>query len=143
MRGQMLVTVVGNIVDDPELRFTPTSRAVCKFRVVTNPRYQDGTGHWKDGESSFVSVIAWGTLAENIAGSLKKGDRVMTYGVFGQRQYEVEGQKRSTWEMTAEAVGPDLLWASAKVSKMQRASQGAAPAGGSSEDLWATAGPGN
>jgi single-strand DNA-binding protein len=137
MRNDTPITIIGNLVDDPELRFTPGGDAVAKFTVAHNPRVKDrATGEYKDGEPSFHNCTAWRGLAENIAESLKKGTRVVVAGSIRQRQWKTtEGESRWSWEVTAEAVGPDLTWAQATVRKMARSSNNDVPP----DDDWATA----
>lgn len=132
------ITVIGNLTADPELRFTPSGAAVAKFTVCVNKRVKDANGAWKDGEPSFYSVSAWRGLAENVAETLTRGMRVVVVGEISQRHWEdtKTGEKRSAFEVTADAVGPDLTWATAKVSKVSK-SQG--QGGGPADDPWATA----
>jgi single-strand DNA-binding protein len=114
------VTIVGNLTEDPEVSFTPNGAAVCNFRVAVTPRVRDGDG-WKDGDTSFYQVVAWRTLAENLAESLTKGARVLVYGTLRQRSWETpEGERRSVVEVQAEEVGASLKWATAKVQRTRR-----------------------
>jgi len=116
------VTIVGNLTDDPELRYTPNGAAVAKFRVAVSPRFKDENGQWKDGDTSYFSVSAWRALAENAAESLTRGTRVVVTGRLKQRSWESqEGEKRSAIEIEADDVGPSLKWATAKVEKTPRA----------------------
>jgi len=112
-------TIVGNLVDDPELRFTQNGTAVANFRVAVTQRIQqDGT--WRDGETSFFKVTAWRDQGEHLADSLAKGDRVMVTGRLRQRSWETpEGEKRSVTEIEADEVGASLKWATAKVERAQ------------------------
>jgi single-strand DNA-binding protein len=120
MQGDVIVTVVGNITADPELRFTQSGAAVANFTVVKNNRTKQGD-QWVDGEPDFYRVNVWRTLAENVSESLRKGDRVIVSGKLQSRSYETrEGEKRTSWEITADAVGPDLRWATAQVRKADR-----------------------
>jgi single-strand DNA-binding protein len=147
--GDTTITMIGNLVDDPELRFTPSGAAVAKFRVASTPRYLDKTtNEWKDGESLFLQCQIWRQAAENVAESLTKGMRVILSGRLKQRSYETkEGEKRTVFEVEVDEVGPSLRNATAKVTRAQRAggtSGGfAAPAaaGGESinDDPWAAA----
>jgi single-strand DNA-binding protein len=149
--GDTVITLVGNLVDDPELRFTPSGAAVAKFRIASTPRFLDKqTNEWKDGESLFLSCNVWRQAAENVAESLQRGMRVIVQGRLKQRSYETkEGEKRTVIEMEVDEVGPSLRYASAKVTKTQRGNGGGGfggQHGGSSggqqqEDPWAT-GPG-
>jgi len=124
--GDTVITLVGNLVDDPELRFTPSGAAVAKFRMASTPRYLDKTtNEWKDGESLFLSVNVWRQAAENVAESLQRGMRVIAQGRLKQRSYETkEGEKRTVYEVEADEVGPSLRSASAKVTKTQRGGGG-------------------
>ncbi len=144
--GDTTITMIGNLVDDPELRFTPSGAAVAKFRVASTPRYLDKqTNEWKDGESLFLQCQIWRQAAENVAETLTKGMRVILSGRLKQRSYETkEGEKRTVFEVEVDEVGPSLRNATAKVTKIQR--QGAntggfsAPAVGSlNDDPWAAA----
>ena len=145
--GDTTITMIGNLVDDPELRFTPSGAAVAKFRVASTPRYLDKqTNEWKDGESLFLQCQIWRQAAENVAESLTKGMRVILSGRLKQRSYETkEGEKRTVFEVEVDEVGPSLRNATAKVTKTQRAggtSGGfSAPAASDSftEDPWAAA----
>ena len=123
------VTLVGNLTDDPELRFTPGGAAVANFRLAVTPRVKDGDG-WRDGEPSFFPVTVWRQLAENVAESLSKGDRVMVAGQLRQRTCETpERDKRSTVEVQADEVGPSLRWATARPEKSRTATKASAGAG--------------
>jgi single-strand DNA-binding protein len=145
--GDTTITMIGNLVDDPELRFTPSGAAVAKFRVASTPRYLDKqTNEWKDGESLFLQCQIWRQAAENVAESLTKGMRVILSGRLKQRSYETkEGEKRTVFEVEVDEVGPSLRNATAKVTKAQRSAGGnggfAAPAAADSfnEDPWAAA----
>ncbi|MEU6310360.1 single-stranded DNA-binding protein [Streptomyces sp. NPDC047014] len=119
MAGETVITVVGNLVDDPELRFTPSGAAVAKFRVASTPRTFDRqTNEWKDGESLFLTCSVWRQAAENVAESLQRGMRVIVQGRLKQRSYEDrEGVKRTVYELDVEEVGPSLKNATAKVAK--------------------------
>ena len=122
--GDTAITIAGNLVDDPELRYTPTGQAVARFRVASTPRYMDRqTNEWKDGESLFLSCNVWRQAAENVAESLQRGMRVIVQGRLKQRSYETkEGEKRTVYEVEVDEVGPSLRNASAKVTKTQRSS---------------------
>jgi single-strand DNA-binding protein len=127
MAGETVITVVGNLVDDPELRFTPSGAAVAKFRVASTPRTFDRqTNEWKDGESLFLTCSVWRQAAENVAESLQRGMRVVVQGRLKQRSYEDrEGVKRTVYELDVEEVGPSLRNATAKVTKTSgRSGQG-------------------
>ncbi|MFC4328630.1 single-stranded DNA-binding protein [Streptomyces andamanensis] len=119
MAGETVITVVGNLVDDPELRFTPSGAAVAKFRVASTPRTFDRqTNEWKDGESLFLTCSVWRQAAENVAESLQRGMRVIVQGRLKQRSYEDrEGVKRTVYELDVEEVGASLRNATAKVTK--------------------------
>ena len=142
--GDTTITMIGNLVDDPELRFTPSGAAVAKFRVASTPRYLDkATNEWKDGESLFLQCQIWRQAAENVAESLTKGMRVILTGRLKQRSYETkEGEKRTVFEVEVDEVGPSLRNATAKVTRTQRAGgSAAAPASTDSfnDDPWAAA----
>ena len=145
--GDTTITMIGNLVDDPELRFTPSGAAVAKFRVASTPRYLDKqTNEWKDGESLFLQCQIWRQAAENVAESLTKGMRVILSGRLKQRSYETkEGEKRTVFEVEVDEVGPSLRNATAKVTKAQRSAganggYSAPPAADSfNEDPWAAA----
>lgn len=142
--GDVTITVVGNLVADPELRFTPSGAAVANFRIASTPRVLDkATNEWKDGESLFLSCNVWRQYAENVAESLQKGMRVIVTGRLKQRSYETrEGEKRTVFELDVEDVGPALRNATAKVNRVQR--DGGGFGGGSStsaaasDDPWAS-----
>ena len=120
--GDTPITVVGNLVADPELRFTPSGQPVATFRVASTPRMRDNaTGEWKDGDSLFLSCNVWRQAAENVAESLQRGMRVIVTGRLRQRNYETkEGEKRTVYEVEVDDVGPSLKNASAKVNKASR-----------------------
>ncbi|HET6635417.1 MAG TPA: single-stranded DNA-binding protein [Streptomyces sp.] len=161
MAGETVITVVGNLVDDPELRFTPSGAAVAKFRVASTPRTFDRqTNEWKDGESLFLTCSVWRQAAENVAESLIKGTRVVVQGRLKQRSYEDrEGIKRTVYELDVDEVGASLRNATAKITKTSgRGAQGGGgnwgggPAGGGrpggqqgggapANDPWATGAP--
>ncbi|MFD3485232.1 MULTISPECIES: single-stranded DNA-binding protein [unclassified Streptomyces] len=133
MAGETVITVVGNLVDDPELRFTPSGAAVAKFRVASTPRIFDRqTNEWKDGEGLFLTCSVWRQAAENVAESLQRGMRVVVQGRLKQRSYEDrEGVKRTVYELDVEEVGPSLKTATAKVTKTTgRGAQGGYGGGG-------------
>jgi single-strand DNA-binding protein len=119
MAGETVITVVGNLVDDPELRFTPSGAAVAKFRVASTPRTFDRqTNEWKDGESLFLTCSVWRQAAENVAESLQRGMRVIVQGRLKQRSYETaQGEKRTVYELDVDEVGASLRSATAKVTK--------------------------
>jgi single-strand DNA-binding protein len=146
MAGETVITVVGNLVDDPELRFTPAGVAVAKFRVASTPRTFDRQANeWKDGESLFLTCSVWRQAAENAAESLARGTRVIVQGRLKQRSYEDrEGVKRTVYELDVDEVGVSLARATAKVTK-NPAGGGQRQAGASNDagDPWASAKPGN
>lgn len=146
MAGDTVITIVGNLVDDPELRFTPSGAAVAKFRVASTPRYMDRqTNEWKDGDSLFLTCNVWRQAAEHVAESLQRGMRVIVQGRLRQRSYETkEGEKRTVFEIEVDEVGPSLRNATAKVNKTTRSSGGGFggnASGGAAEDPWASAAP--
>ncbi len=144
--GDIIVTMVGNLTNDPELRFTPSGAAVASFTVASTPRVLDkATNEWKDGEAVFMRCSVWRQYAENVAESLTKGARVIVTGRLKQRSYETrEGEKRTVVEMEVDEVGPALKYATAKVNKVQRGGGGfgdSSSGGGaaaSSDDPWAS-----
>jgi single-strand DNA-binding protein len=162
--GDTVITLVGNLVDDPELRFTPSGAAVAKFRVASTPRFLDKqTNEWKDGESLFLTCNVWRQAAENVAESLQRGMRVIVQGRLKQRSYETkEGEKRTVFEVEVDEVGPSLRNATAKITKAQRSggggggfggggggyggggagTGGGGGYGGQADDPWATPAPG-
>ena len=148
--GDIAVTVVGNLTNDPELRFTPSGAAVASFTVASSSRYLDkATNEWKDGEPVYMRCSVWRQYAENVAESLTKGTRVIVSGRLKQRSYETrEGEKRTVMELEVDDVGPALRYATAKVNRVQRQGGdfgGGAPAGGGAapaDDPWATGGGG-
>ena len=156
-QGDINLTIVGNITNDPELRFTPSGAAVASFTVASNSRYLDKTtNEWKDGEPVFMRCSVWRQYAENVAESLTRGTRVIVTGRLKQRSYETrEGEKRTVLEMEVDDVGPALRTATAKVTKVARsgggfdgsgASQGGGFGGGSSsgtDDPWASSSGGS
>ncbi len=127
--GDTPITVVGNLVADPELRFTSTGQPVATFRIASTPRVMDRqSNEWKDGDSLFLSCNVWRQAAENVAESLQRGMRVIVTGRLKQRNYETrEGEKRTVYEVEVDDVGPSLRNASAKVN---RASRGSGEGGG-------------
>jgi len=152
MAGDTVLTVIGNITGDPELRFTPSGAAVANFTVASTPRAFDRqSNEWKDGETLFMRCSVWRDAAENVAESLQRGTRVIVSGRLKSRSYETkEGEKRTVIEMEVDEVGPSLRYASAKVTKTQRGSGGGGFGGGGgggfggsqaggAEDPWATA----
>ncbi|MFD9319310.1 single-stranded DNA-binding protein [Streptomyces sp. NPDC060053] len=142
MAGETVITVVGNLVDDPELRFTPAGAAVAKFRIASTPRiYDKQTSEWKDGDALFLTCSVWRQAAENVAESLAKGVRVIVQGRLKQRSYEDgQGVKRTVYELDVDEVGPTLARATAKVTKNQAGGgQRQAPA----DDPWNNAKPAN
>ena len=154
MAGDTVITVIGNLTGDPELRFTPSGAAVANFTVASTPRTFDRqTNEWKDGETLFLRCSIWREAAENVAESLTKGMRVIVQGRLVQRSYETrEGEKRTVVELQVDEVGPSLRYASAKVTRAQRSGGGGfgggggggggGAAGGFDNDPWATPAPG-
>ena len=130
MASMSQTVIVGNLTDDPELRYTPNGAAVVKFRVAVNRRYKDQAGEWKDGETSYFTVNAWRALAENVAESLTRGANVIVVGRLQQRSWETQdGEKRTVIEIEADEIGPSLRWATAKVEKQSRSGVGEWSAG--------------
>ncbi|MDF1604423.1 single-stranded DNA-binding protein [Nocardioides sp. YIM 152315] len=152
MAGETVITVVGNLVDDPELRFTPSGAAVANFRIASTPRIFDRqTNEWKDGDALFLSCSVWRQAAENVAESLQRGMRVIVQGRLKQRSYETrEGEKRTVVELDVDEVGPSLTFATAKVTRASRGGGGGGYSGGGQQsrpqsgggnDPWATPAP--
>src|SRR2546423_2432337 len=143
MAGETQVTVVGNLAGDPDMRFLPNGAAMCKFPIASTPRVMDrASGQWKDGEALFLNCTAWRELAEHVAESLNKGDRVVVVGRLRQSRWEDKetGAKRSMIQLDVDEVGPSLRWATAQVRKMtrSRAWDGFIPAD-APDDAWASA----
>ncbi|MER7068892.1 single-stranded DNA-binding protein [Streptomyces albidoflavus] len=142
MSGETVITVVGNLVDEPELRWTANGAAVAKFRIASTPRTFDRqTNEWKDGESLFLTCSVWRQAAENVAESLQRGMRVIVQGRLKQRSYEDnQGVKRTVYELDVEEVGPSLRSATARVEKASRGAggqgQGQQRGGGSRSGGW-------
>jgi single-strand DNA-binding protein len=151
MAGDTQITVVGNLTGDPELRFIQSGAAVVNFTVASTPRTFDRqSNEWKDGETLFMRCSLWREAAENVAETLTKGTRVIVTGRLVSRSWEANGEKRTVTEMQVDEVGPSLRYATAKVTRTQRAGgQGgggfsggggsSSPAGGSDNDPWASA----
>lgn len=134
MYGNVEIAFAGNLTDDPELRFTPSGAAVARFSVAVNRRVRNAAGEWMDADPSFYQVTAWRQLAENVAESLRRGARVVVTGTLNQRHWETDaGEKRHTWQVTAEDVGASMAWATVAVRKTVRGGA-VAP-----DDPWATA----
>jgi single-strand DNA-binding protein len=155
MAGETLITVVGNLTDDPELRFTPSGAAVANFTVASTPRnFDKNSNEWVDGEAMFLRCSIWRQAAENVAESLQRGMRVVVHGRLKARSYETrEGEKRTVFEIDVEEIGPSLKFATAKVNRTSRqgggggysgggAQQGGAQGGAApADDPWATPAP--
>ncbi|QKE83220.1 single-stranded DNA-binding protein [Arthrobacter sp. NEB 688] len=150
MAGDTVITIIGNLTADPELRFTPSGAAVANFTVASTPRAFDRqSNEWKDGETLFMRCSIWRDAAENVAESLHRGTRVVVTGRLKSRSYDTkEGEKRTVMELEVDEVGPSLRYASAKVTKAERGSggggfggqQGGGGFGGQQNDPWATGG---
>jgi single-strand DNA-binding protein len=149
MAGETVITVVGNLTADPELRFTPSGAAVANFTVASTPRTFDRqSGEWKDGEALFLRCNIWRQAAENVAETLTRGMRVVVQGRLRQRSFETkEGEKRTVVELEVDEVGPSLRYATAKVNKVSRSGGsggfGGSGGGGSApaDDPWGSAPP--
>lgn len=126
MAGETLITVVGNLTSDPELRFTPSGSAVANFTIASTPRTFDrNSNEWKDGETLFLRASVWREAAENVAETLTKGMAVIAQGRLKSRSYETkEGEKRTVIELEVDEIGPSLKWANAKVNRTQRSGSG-------------------
>ncbi|HET9657124.1 MAG TPA: single-stranded DNA-binding protein [Kineosporiaceae bacterium] len=132
MAGETVITIIGNLTNDPELRFTPSGAAVANFTVASTPRTFDRQANeWKDGETLFMRCSVWREAAENVAESLQRGTRVLVSGRLRSRSYETkEGEKRTVIEMEVDEVGPSLRYATAKVAKTSRGGGGGFGGGG-------------
>ena len=144
MAGETIITVVGNLTADPELRYTQNGLAVANFTIASTPRTFDRQANeWKDGEALFLRASCWREFAEHVAGSLTKGSRVIASGRLKQRSYETkEGEKRTSFELEIDEIGPSLRYATASLTRAQSSGPrgGGAPAGGSDEP-WAPSAP--
>lgn len=132
MAGETTITLIGNLTNDPELRFTPSGSAVANFTIASTPRTFNRTSNeWEDGETLFLRSSVWREAAENVAETLTKGMRVIASGRLKQRSYETkEGEKRTVIEFEIDEIGPSLRYANAKVNRTQRAGQGGGQGGG-------------
>jgi single-strand DNA-binding protein len=132
MAGETTITVVGNLTNDPELRFTPSGSAVANFTIASTPKTFDrNSNEWKDGETLFLRAAAWKEAAENVAESLTKGMRVIVSGRLKSRSYETkEGEKRTVMELEVDEIGPSLRFANAKVNRTQRSGNSGGGFGG-------------
>ncbi|MDF2993456.1 MAG: single-stranded DNA-binding protein [Microbacterium sp.] len=149
MAGETIITVVGNLTSDPELRYTQNGLAVANFTIASTPRTFDRQANeWKDGEALFLRASCWREFAEHVAGSLTKGSRVIAQGRLKQRSYETkEGEKRTSMELEIDEIGPSLRYATAQVTRAQ-SNRGVGGGGGSygggggqSDDAWAPSAP--
>lgn len=138
MAGETIITVVGNLTADPELRYTQNGLAVANFTIASTPRTFDRAANdWKDGEALFLRASVWREFAEHVAGSLTKGSRVVATGRLKQRSYETkEGEKRTSFEIEIDEIGPSLRYATAQVT---RAASSGSRGGQSSEETWGAA----
>jgi len=143
MAGDTVITVVGNLTADPELRFTPSGAAVASFTIASTPRsFDKNTNEWKDGEALFLRCSLWRQAAENAAESLTRGMRVIAQGRLQQRSYETrEGEKRTVIELQVDEIGPSLKYASAKVNRTQRGSTTGGGFGSSGSDSGGASAP--
>ena len=142
MAGDTIITVVGNLTSDPELRYTKNGLAVANFTIASTPRSFDrASGEWKDGEALFLRASVWREFAEHVAGSLTKGSRVIAQGRLKQRSYETkEGEKRTTIELEIDEIGPSLRYATASVTRAQSSRGVGGPSAGA-EEPWAASAP--
>ena len=163
MAGDTIMTIVGNLTADPEIRYTPSGAAVASFTIASTPRtFNRQTSQWEDGETLFMRCTVWRDAAENVAESLTKGTRVIAQGRLVQRSFTTrEGDQRTSIEMQVDEIGPSLRYARAQVARQARGSGGQggfqgggqqggfgggqqggynAPAGGAADDPWATSG---
>ena len=147
MAGETIITVVGNLTADPELRYTQSGLAVANFTIASTPRTFDRQANeWKDGEALFLRASCWREFAEHVAGSLTKGSRVIATGRLKQRSYDDrDGNKRTAIELEVDEIGPSLRYATAQVTRAasSRDSSGGAPRGGGqvTEEPWAASAP--
>ncbi|MBT2497751.1 single-stranded DNA-binding protein [Agromyces sp. ISL-38] len=147
MAGETIITVVGNLTADPELRYTQNGLAVANFTIASTPRTFDRQANeWKDGEALFLRASVWREFAEHVAGSLTKGSRVIASGRLKQRSYETkEGEKRTTMELEVDEIGPSLRYATASVTRAASSNRGGAAGsfggGGGSDEPWAPSAP--
>ena len=148
MAGETVITVVGNLTSDPELRYTQNGLAVANFTIASTPRTLDrGSNEWKDGEALFLRASVWREFAEHVAGSLTKGSRVIVQGRLKQRSYETkEGEKRTSIELEVDEIGPSLRYATAQVTRTSSSREGGGGGGGNAgnapeSDPWSSAGP--
>ncbi len=142
--GDTNITLIGNLTDDPELRYTPNGAAVANFTVASTPRFMDkATNEWKDGDTLFLRCSLWKQAAENAAESLTRGTRVILSGRLKQRSYETkEGEKRTVYEVEVDEIGPSLRNATAKVNKTTRSGAGGGFGGGApADDPWGAPAP--
>ena len=145
MAGETIITVVGNLTADPELRYTQTGLAVANFTIASTPRTFDRAANdWKDGEALFLRASCWREFAEHVAGSLTKGSRVVATGRLKQRSYETkEGEKRTSIELEVDEIGPSLRYATAQVTRAASGggSAGARQQGAVADEPWAASAP--
>ena len=142
MAGETIITVVGNLTSDPELRYTQNGLAVANFTIASTPRSFDrASNDWKDGEALFLRASVWREFAEHVAGSLTKGSRVIVTGRLKQRSYETkEGEKRTSIELEIDDIGPSLRYATAQVTRTS-SSRDSGSRGQAAEEPWAAAAP--
>ena len=140
MAGETIITVVGNLTADPELRYTQNGLPVCNFTIASTPRSFDRQANeWKDGEALFLRASVWREFAEHVAGSLTKGMRVIATGRLKQRSYQDrEGNNRTAIELEVDEIGPSLRYATAQVTRAAGGTGGQAPAAATADDAWAT-----
>jgi single-strand DNA-binding protein len=138
MAGDTIITIVGNLTNDPELRFTPSGAAVANFTIASTPRtFDKNANEWKDGETLFMRCSVWREAAENVAESLRRGMAVIAHGRLQSRSFETkEGEKRTVVEMQVDEIGPSLRRATAKVTKAQRGGGGGFGGGGQQGGGW-------
>jgi single-strand DNA-binding protein len=149
MAGETVITVVGNLTSDPELRYTQNGLAVANFTIASTPRSFDrASNDWKDGDALFLRASVWREFAEHVAGSLTKGSRVIATGRLKQRSYETkEGEKRTSIELEVDEIGPSLRYATAQVTRTSSSREGGAAGGGArggapiADEPWASSAP--
>jgi single-strand DNA-binding protein len=143
MAGETVITVVGNLTSDPELRYTQNGLAVANFTIASTPRnYDRASSEWKDGEALFLRASVWREFAEHVAGSLTKGSRVIATGRLKQRSYETkEGEKRTSIELEVDEIGPSLRYATAQVTRAQSGGGGGRGPAAVQDEPWAASAP--
>lgn len=138
MANETIITIVGNVTADPELRYTQSGLAVVNFTIASTAKVFDRqSNEWKDGDALFLRASCWREFAEHVAGSLTKGTRVVATGRLKQRSYETkEGEKRTSFELEVDEIGPSLRYANAVVTRAASGGRGAAAAPAAAQEPW-------